>query len=218
MNCKICHEKTKNIIHPNNEVYHYCPTCEFILQDPVFHPSDDEAFKEYSLHENFISDPNYIAFFRRFLEHAVFPFASEGKRALDFGSGPEPVLATFLEASYDYQVDIYDLFFSPEKVYTNKEYDLITCTEVIEHIGDPLTIFQLFSSLLAPGGILSIMTLLHPNDEEQFLSWYYIREKSHISFYSLVTLEYLASASGLTLLYSDKVRYASFAKQDDSYH
>lgn len=62
------------------------------------------------------------------------------------------------------------------------------------------------------------MTLLHPNDEGQFLSWYYIREKSYISFYSLVTLEYLASASGLMLLYSDKVRYASFGKQDDSYH
>ena len=213
MNCRLCNANTKSITHPKLGVYHYCPTCELISQDPAFHPSDEEAFKEYSTHENFISDPRYNAFFRRFLEHAVFPFEGEGKRALDFGSGPEPVLAHLLKTSYNYQVDIYDLFFSPEKVYIGQEYDLITCTEVIEHIADPLPVFRLFASLLAPGGILSVMTLLHPNEEEQFLSWYYIRERSHISFYSLVTLEYLATASGLTLLYSDGERYASFEKQ-----
>ncbi len=139
----------------------------------------------------------------------------EGKKALDFGSGPEPVLATFLETSYNYDVDIYDLFFSPKKVYEGKKYDLITCTEVVEHLNNPLPFFKLFSSLLSPGGVLSIMTLLHPRDKEEFLSWYYIREDSHITFYSLKTLQYIASQTGLTLIYSDEVRYASFKKESN---
>lgn len=212
MKCKLCRAFSENISHPSLGIYYFCPRCELISKDPSFHPSHKEAFHEYSLHENSITDPTYIAYFERFLHKAVFPFLHHGKTALDFGSGPEPVLATLLEKSYDWHVDIYDLFFSPQKVYLDKKYDLITCTEVIEHIADPLPIFRLFSSLLAFDGILSIMTNFHPRDEKKFLSWHYIHEKSHISFYSLATLEYLASNSGLNIIYSDTKRYASFKK------
>jgi len=190
-----------------------CPHCECIALDPSFYPSEEQAIKEYSLHENSSSDPRYIAYFREFVENAILPFAPERKRVLDFGSGPAPVLATLLQESYGYQTDCYDLFFSPKKVYVGKVYDLITCTEVLEHLPDPLSVFRLFASLLAPGGVLSVMTLLHHNDEEHFLSWHYIREKSHITFYSQKTLHYLASMTGLSLLYSDTIRSACFVKE-----
>lgn len=151
-----------------------------------------------------------LLFIRRFVKKAVLPFAREGKRALDFGSGPVPVLAILLEREYDYQVDIYDLFFSPKKVYEGKKYDLITSTEVLEHLSDPLGAFKLLASLLAPDGIFALMTLLHQNEDDHFLSWHYIREQSHITFYSLETLSYLAAQAGLEMLYSDKIRYACF--------
>lgn len=213
MKCILCNTTTTPFPHPQRGVYHSCPNCELIYKDPSFHPTVEDEYKEYTMHENFVGDPRYCAFFKRFLDYAVFPFVGEGKKALDFGSGPEPVLATFLETSYNYDVDIYDLFFSPKKVYEGKKYDLITCTEVVEHLNNPLPFFKLFSSLLSPGGVLSIMTLLHPRDKEEFLSWYYIREDSHITFYSLKTLQYIASQTGLTLIYSDEVRYASFKKE-----
>lgn len=213
MNCTICNTTAKAIIHPQRGVYHRCPYCELITLDASSHPSSEEAFKEYSMHENSSSDPRYLAYFRAFVEDAVLPFAGEGRRALDFGSGPSPVLAFLLDGEYGYQTDCYDLFFSPEKVYLDRSYDLITSTEVAEHIADPLAFFQLLSSLLAPGGVLSVMTLLHPRNEEEFLEWYYIRERSHITFYSLKTLEHLASMTGLSLLYSDKIRYACFGKR-----
>lgn len=213
MPCILCGYPTRAITHPNGCVYHLCPHCELITKDPTFYPSEEEAIREYSLHENSSEDPRYVAYFSSFIEEAVLPFAPKGRAALDFGSGPSPVLATLLEDSYGYHADCYDLFFSPEKVYTDKEYDLITCTEVIEHITDPASVFRLFASLLAPRGVISVMTLLHHNDDEQFLSWHYIREKSHISFYSLRTLTHLASLSGLSLLYSDRIRYACFGKK-----
>lgn len=39
------------------------------------------------------------------------------KSGLDFGSGPSPVLAMIMERDYGFDMDIYDLFYSPEKPY-----------------------------------------------------------------------------------------------------
>jgi len=213
MVCLLCGHRTSSITHPKRGVYHLCPHCELITLDPSFHPSEEQAFLEYSLHENSSEDPRYVSYFRSFIEGAVLPFAPKGRRALDFGSGPEPVLATLLQGEYGYQTDIYDLFFSPAKVYADRSYDLITCTEVVEHMGDPLSAFSLFASLLNRGGILSVMTALHPQDEKKFLLWHYIQERTHTTFYSLKTLGCLAKATGLSLLYCDGVRYACFGKK-----
>ena len=212
MLCILCGSQTRGIIHPLQGVFHHCPKCELITKDPSFHPSEEEALQEYSHHENFLNDPRYVAYFVEYIDKAVLPFMGEGKRALDFGSGPAPVLATVLDGSYGYQTDCYDLFFSPEKVYIDRSYDLITCTEVAEHLSDPLATFRLLASLLAPGGVLSLMTLLHNNDDERFFSWHYIREESHIVFYSPKTLGYIASLTALELLYCDGFRYACFGK------
>ena len=56
----------------------------------------------------------------------------QGKNTLDFGSGPQPVFGKILEEKYGFNVDLYDYYFSPEKVYIGNKYDLITCTEVIK--------------------------------------------------------------------------------------
>lgn len=213
MPCILCGSQTRAITHPKRGVYLLCPHCELITLESSCYPSEEEAVREYSLHENSPSDPRYISYFTEFIESSVLPFAREGRTALDFGSGPAPVLAQLLQESYGYDVDCYDPYFSPEKIYVHKEYDLITSTEVVEHLSDPLSVFRLFASLLAPTGILSVMTLLHHNDDEHFLRWHYIRERSHIAFYSLKTLASLASLSGLSLLYSDGIRYACFGKK-----
>lgn len=82
MACILCGHETSRIIHPKRGVYHLCPNCELITEDPAFHPSEEEAFKEYSLHENSSSDPRYIAYFRNFLESAVFPLLQRGRTPL----------------------------------------------------------------------------------------------------------------------------------------
>lgn len=55
-------------------------------------------------------------------------------------------------------MDTYDCFYSPEKVYFGKKYGLVTATEVVEHLDDPLDYFSLFENLLKDDGVLSIMT------------------------------------------------------------
>lgn len=165
----------------------------------------------YDLHENSIECEGYVKMFKDFLECAVIPFKSSGK-LLDFGSGPEPVLTQIIKRDYDFEVDNYDIHYQPEKVYLGKKYDVVVSTEVIEHIPSPMEAFELFAGIMDEGGVLSIMTLLHSNDREHFLDWWYRRDETHISFFTLKTFEYIARKTGFEISYSDNKRICTFVK------
>jgi len=82
----------------------------------------------------------------------------------DFSSyEPDHSLDGFQEASWnyprhDYICDILDMG-------TNKQFDIVLCTEVLEHVPDPIRAFEVLVSLLKPGGTLvvtvPIMSLAH---------------------------------------------------------
>ncbi len=211
--CKICDSKTFTITHKKFGIdYYYCKACGFIAKDERSIISPEEELKIYESHNNSIDDPRYVAFFKRFLESAVFPYC-KGETGLDYGSGPSPVLATILERDYGFSVDIYDLFFSPEREYEGRSYDLITATEVLEHLADPLSHFAIFRRCLKDEGILSVMTLFHPEDENEFLQWYYMRDMSHISFYTPRSMRVIGEKLGLEIIFTDDARYTTFRKR-----
>lgn len=211
MHCRICQHDTKRLEHPSNgQVFHECVNCQFIFKDPKFYLTSEKEFKQYEQHENSINDPRYVAFFEKFLQSAVFPFVSDGKKALDFGSGPSPVLAQILERDYDFDVTIYDLFYEPDTDYKNQTYDLITTTEVMEHIPDPLETFKELKTLMKEDTILAVMTLFHPEDEEKLWGWHYIRDFTHISFFTPEAMQIVADKVGLELVYCDDYRYTTF--------
>lgn len=213
MQCAICKCQTISMRHPTTKhLFHFCPNCEFIQKDASHYLTDQEEFIQYEFHENSIDDPNYVAFFEKFLNKAVFPYVPKGKRGLDFGSGPSPVLSQLMERDYGYDFTIYDKFYAPDSLYTSKTYDLITSTEVIEHIEDPLAVFKKWVSLMKEDAILSVMTLLHPEKEEDFWNWFYIRDLTHISFFSARTMAVVAERVGLEIIYCDNNRYTTFRK------
>jgi 2-polyprenyl-3-methyl-5-hydroxy-6-metoxy-1,4-benzoquinol methylase len=72
-----------------------------------------------------------------------------------------------------------------------KKYDFICATEVVEHLRDPNKDFAALFKMLNPGGWLGIMTKL-VIDKHAFSQWRYIRDMTHICFYSHSTFEYLA--------------------------
>jgi hypothetical protein len=212
--CKICGSMTREIIHEKTGVrYHECLVCEFISMDEAFLLTPEQEKKRYDAHENSVEDPSYVEYFRRFIDAAVKGNSKAGGRGLDFGSGPSPVLATILERDYGFTMDIHDPFYAPEKPFLGKRYDLVTCTEVVEHLSQPLAYFRLFEGLLEDDGLLAIMTSFHPQDDEAFLNWHYRRDASHISFYTLKTMERIAREVGLRIVYSDGERYTAFRKR-----
>ena len=209
--CKICGSNTKIMQHPKlGDIYHFCEKCEFISKDEEKFVSQEEELKIYNRHHNSIEDPKYVDYFCKFLDEAVMEYTSEGKAGLDFGSGPSPVLAELLSRNYGYDMDIYDKFYSPLKTYKDNTYDLVTSTEVIEHLEHPIPYFKLFKELMKEQGTLSVMTQFHKCEAEHFWNWHYIRDKSHISFYTPKTMEKIAQLTGLNLIYTNHVRYATF--------
>lgn len=210
--CKICSNMTRIVHHKTFGIYHACDFCGFISKDKEDHVSAQAQHTIYDSHHNSIEDPVYVAYFNHFLSKAVFPYIRNGKCGLDFGSGPSPVLAQLLTDTYGYDMEIYDLFYSPIKSYLSKTYDLITVTEVVEHLENPLNYFALFSEHLNKDGVLAIMTHFHHHRDEDFLHWHYIRDRSHISFFSERTFEIIADKLKLKIVYTDHKKFITFEK------
>jgi hypothetical protein len=147
--------------------------------DPRFHLSPVDEKLRSDQHQNTSDNIEYIETFKRFIETAITPYPAT--QVLDYGCGPNPVLAELLK-SHNLQTDIYDPFYFPTEPQV-ESYDLITSTEVFEHLREPLVTLEHINKLLKPGGYLAIMTkFLPPND--QFVSWRYKDDTTHISFYS----------------------------------
>ncbi len=211
--CKICGSETRELYDTQmKDCYHVCPVCQYIFLDNGGYVSGEDEKERYLEHNNSYENQGYRTFLEDFLEQAVFPYGENFVRALDFGSGPEPVLSRIMREKYGIKTDIYDLHFSPERVHIDKKYDLIVATEVLEHLKDPVEILKELSACLYKGGLLSVMTLFHYNNDEAFLGWHYRRDKTHIGFFTAKTLEVLGRKANLSLIHTDGKRCASFKK------
>lgn len=205
--CRICKGPTVKFYHTVMKSHYYsCSYCEFISKDVDTQLTEKEELTLYNTHVNSIDDPHYVSYFRTFIEKTLLDHCTVGMVGLDFGSGPEPVLAKLLERDYGFKMDIYDLFYSPHKSYDKQTYDFITVTEVLEHLRSPMAYFELFRSLLKANGILAIMTNFHHGSETHFNSWHYTRDQSHISFYTPKTFEVIAELVGFEKRYCDTVK------------
>jgi SAM-dependent methyltransferase len=218
--CKICFHPTKIILDPQLDTdYYYCTCCGFMSMDDKKVLSPELEQKRYLAHNHTLENKGYVDMLKAFVRESILPFHDDIKTALDFGSGPGLVLSMMLK-EMGYEVDIYDIYFAPEPVYKNKTYDLITCTEVMEHLRNPLDTLDMLKDHVNPGGILAIMTVFHPVTfgkrkqpvEAVFKDWWYRRDRAHISFFGLETFWYIAGLLDLTILMSDGRNTISFRK------
>ncbi len=206
MNCKICNKPTISFIDKrNNWEFFHCQKCEFIFKNPKNYVDKTNELKQYSHHNNTMESSGYVEMFKKFINFIFKPYTQDIKTALEFGSGPGPVLSELLKQK-GLKVDIYDKYFSPQKVYENKKYDLITSTEVIEHIQNPLEVFELFSNHIKKDGYLALMTQFHKNKEENFKKWWYKNDPTHICFFRPYTFEVLANMNGFEVLSNDLIK------------
>jgi 2-polyprenyl-3-methyl-5-hydroxy-6-metoxy-1,4-benzoquinol methylase len=203
MRCKICSSPTERLCDKKTGVvYHVCNSCEFVFLDAKYYLSSEEEKSRYTLHENTMESLGYVAMFECFINVAVEPWVQPGASILDFGCGHGPVLAELLTRR-GYAVSIYDPYFADDTSYNQKTYHLITMTEVIEHLEDPVRTVSDLKKSLKEQGRLAIMTQFNPHRAETFLSWYYRREDTHISFFSTKTFQVLAEALNMHIHYCD---------------
>ncbi len=210
MKCRICGSSVKIIDAVEKHIYYHCDNCDLIFMDSAFYVTSEEEKIRYTKHNNTIENEGYVNMFLKFINKAVKPYIKEGS-ALDFGCGPGPVLSALLNKD-DFVTDVYDPYFYPEKIYLNKSYDLITCTEVIEHISEPLKTFDFFYKYLKIGGILTFMTLFH-SGVESFENWWYKNDSTHICFYSLKTFKYLETHTNFKIIFKDDKNTITMKKE-----
>ena len=174
--------------------YFRCPRCELTFLHPQQLSASDAERAHYNLHENDPDDPGYRAFLDR-LASPLCEHLKSGSEGLDFGCGPGPALARMLEQR-GHLMAVYDPLFAPDTTVLARQYDFVTCTEVVEHFHQPAKEFELLISLVRPGGLLAIMTsLLH--ERIDFQKWHYRRDPTHVCFYHQQTFLWLARRHGL---------------------
>ena len=214
--CELCgSNQLVHYQHPKfHMLFHECLNCEAIFKDIAHKITEKEELKVYNQHENSIDNIGYVNFLTNFLEGTLLKFLDHGK-ILDFGSGPAPVLKQILERNDKFQVEIYDYYYAKHEEVFNHLYDAITSTEVFEHLWKPKeTLLKLNKSLKADG-ILAIMTLFHPKNQAEFFEWFYIRDPSHVTFYTPKTIEIISKQTGFKVIDTNDYRYITLKKVSD---
>lgn len=176
-----------------------------------FFLSSSAEKKRYDLHRNASDDPGY----RRFLSRLFAPLhacLSPGSSGLDFGSGPEPVLARMFEQA-GHAVTIFDRYYAPSPAAFEGRYDFITACEVAEHFHDPGPELDRLWSCLEPGGMLGVMTRPAPGPED-FPAWQYKNDLTHVCFFSPATFRWLAARWDAEVTFPDH-DVALFRKRGD---
>ncbi len=193
--CLACGTHTTEIKDPQFDLlYDYCPHCLFTQKQSQFHLNTADEKDQYDRHQNSFDNAGYVAMLQTFLDQSVLPHKSQGN-ALDFGSGPGPVLFELLKHN-GFKAFHFDLFYHNDLNVWDRHYAVITSTEVFEHLADPNHVFSQLYHHLEPGGILAIMTLFRPEKSEAFNTWWYRRDPTHISFYTEKALRYFADNHG----------------------
>lgn len=210
MQCSVCQMKALIEIVAQGKVfgrdkwmYHYCLSCEFVFLNPSERLTAVDEKNRYLAHTNNHGDQgfaDFLAGFVRPVDEILRGLAF--RKGLDFGSGPEPVLAEKFRDK-GYLMSLYDPFFATGEDVLKDQYDFVVCHEVIEHCFDPMRDLKTMLGCLRPGGVLAIRTQVHPGPK-LFENWHYRRDPTHVSFFQSKTFAVIAERLNLRTLRAEK--------------
>jgi hypothetical protein len=178
-----------------------CAECGLLFVEDEFLPEAAAEKARYATHQNGPHDEGYVAFLRQAIEPAL-PRLRPSMRGLDFGCGHTPTLCGLLEAE-GLRCENYDLYFFPE--FPGGTFDFIFATEVAEHFQRPAREWAKLAGLLAPKGLLTVMTAPWTTLED-FATWGYASDETHVCFYRRETFDWICRAYGFDLLESGNPR------------
>ena len=200
--CPLCRFSKTELFHSDRKrEFFRCNDCGLIFVPERFHLSEEQEMARYDLHENTPDNKGYLNFLNRF--YKVFDVViTKGSSGLDFGSGPEPVLAgLFTEKGYD--VSIFDVFYAPDRSVLNRKYDFVSMVEVMEHLKDPERELKMLWECLKPQGVIGIMTKFIPGNLDEFASWGYKNDPTHICFYSESVFKWISNRFNSKLVFPE---------------
>ncbi|NVJ59603.1 MAG: class I SAM-dependent methyltransferase [Gammaproteobacteria bacterium] len=188
--CLLCEShNSHHYFRDKKRDYFQCNQCYLVFVPPEQHLTSEQEKAEYDKHQNSLDDQGYLTFLARTMDPLtdLIPPPATG---MDYGCGPAPALANAMNYR-GYSMSTYDPYYFPDTSVLSKQYDFITCTEVIEHIAKPMEALRSLSGCLKPNGVLAIMTK-RVIDQDRFANWHYKNDPTHIAFYSDQTFLFIA--------------------------
>ncbi len=182
--CRLCGEKTNHFF---GDEFFQCENCKAISRKLTSLPDAETEKKRYDQHQN-TPDDGYEKFISPLLNY-VLKNISTKKNGLDFGSGPNSILANIL-ANKKYTLYKFDPFYEKDSSILNNTFDFIIACEVIEHFHYPQNEFKKLKEKLNKKGEILIMTHLY-DFAINFENWYYKNDFTHVFFYTLETFEWI---------------------------
>jgi hypothetical protein len=170
----------------------------------------EEEKGRYDLHQNNFGDEGYEQFLYRSVQQLKQHTEITGA-ILDYGCGPNPVLASLIQNKYLTPVDYYDPIYHPNIELQNEKYHIIFCTEVVEHFRNPAEEWKKMIDLASTNAYFVIMTECY-DSLERFETWYYTRDPTHVAFYNEETMNWLARNFQLKRVHSNDKRVFIFQK------
>jgi 2-polyprenyl-3-methyl-5-hydroxy-6-metoxy-1,4-benzoquinol methylase len=104
----------------------------------------------------------------------------------------------------------HDPYYRPDPEVLRDKYDLVTCTEVIEHDYDIVETFKKFSAMLYLGGALLVSTDVTDEMEKVSENYYTCPRVGHVMLYAKETLAYLANQAGFSLIHLSRMSSMQF--------
>lgn len=191
MLCKICnHDKLEKLVLKYG-LYYKCINCKVIFKDQSEIVPPNKEVSRYLTHNNSIFNFKYRNYLNSCIKGLSIYTLPKDSDILDFGCGYQPVLSELLRKK-GYNVFNYDLYFNSNEENLNKKYDAIVSIEVFEHFLAPAKTIVKISDMLNPGGKLFISTRLYPDNIDELNKWWYMKDETHIIFYTEDTIKYIS--------------------------
>lgn len=172
-----------NEIKINNDDFYDCPNCKYLKRKSIL--SSKLEKERYDKH---ICDDGYIKYMNKMYDSIKSYII--GKDILDYGCGQIHALSDIINAD-GLSCSYYDLYYYPR--LDDKLYDTIILIEVFEHILTPLEELMKMKSMLNKNGRIIIATNLRVDKLD---SWWYLRDKTHVSIFSCEAIIKLAQITG----------------------
>ena len=196
MNCPLCNDpQTSKWSEDKIRPYIKCGHCSLVFVPQDFLLSAEDERKRYDTHENHEQDLRYREYLTK-IASGITPFISKGQKGLDFGCGASTLMAKIMEES-GFEMDSYDLYYHPSTPIWSQKYDFIILSEVIEHLSSLRETMIKLAALLSTDGQFFIKTKFLPQSREQFDSWYYKKDPTHICFFNPQSMGELARVLGM---------------------
>jgi hypothetical protein len=188
MICPLCsHPESELFEKDKTRDYLICGRCRLVFVPRSQMISQEAERNRYEAHHNSENDENYKRYIQGITDLVAKHLGGQ-MSGLDFGCGKTTLLANLL-SNDGHKMNSYDVFFYPDKSILNNKFDFIILSEVIEHLRNPHEELERVTGLLKPNGYLFIKTKLYPESQNEFKSWFYKRDLTHIQFFSYETFK-----------------------------